>query len=120
MIKILDVILSSLTLLLGIIHIGLTGNFYKILNDDAFTFIGMGLAFIFLALLNFTRIYNNTKTILFICTLSNLLGLAYIILPVVILKTYEIQGFVAIFILLGMSIIAIRQIIKLTPAFIKP
>lgn len=110
--KKIDIVFTSITLLLGIVHIALTPAMYKHFNDEAHIFIGLGLAFLFLACVNFIRVFTKNKLVIISSLICNMLCLIYLILPVIFLGVKEPQGFVAIVVILILVIFSILDLVK--------
>jgi hypothetical protein len=108
-----DIVFTSITLLLGTVHIALTPTMYSQFSDEAHIFVGLGLAFLFLAFINFCRLYTSSKLVTTLCAICNMLCLVYLILPVIFLGLKEPQGFVAIVVVLVLAIFSIIDAIGL-------
>lgn len=110
--KKIDIVFTSITLLLGTVHILLTPTMYKHFSDEAHIFIGLGLAFLFLAGINFARLFTKDKLVITLSLICNLLCLIYLILPIILLDVKEPQGFIAIVVILILAIFSILDLNK--------
>jgi hypothetical protein len=90
-------------LILGAIHVGYTAIAYKTWSLPAAWFLGAGLSFIFLGLLNLATVVSfPVRTVVWSCFIANLLGLAFLAGVVVLLpKPQAFIGVVLMLILLG-------------------
>lgn len=68
-----DQILTIIVLLLGLIHIILTPNFYPEFNDTFMWFAGTGLAFVYAGIINLIRLNTSLKFIWIFSITSNTL-----------------------------------------------
>lgn len=102
----LDYIFSIIILLLGIVHISLTPMFYKTMNDAASIFIGMGLAFVFLGVLNITRLLSNKKSVTILCLICDLIAIAYLIFSCFVMQKIEPQFLVSVFVVFVPTVFA--------------
>jgi hypothetical protein len=110
--KKIDIVFTSITLLLGAVHITLTPTMYEHFSDEAHIFIGLGLAFLFLACINFARLITKNKLVIILSLICNMLCLIYLILPIILLGVKEPQGFIAIVVVLILTIFSLLDLIK--------
>jgi hypothetical protein len=110
--KKIDYSFTIIILLLGIVHISLTPTFYESFNDEANIFIGMGLAFIFLGVLNINRLLVNQRNVTVLCLICNILAILYLSFYSIMLKKIEPQGLVTIFVILIPSLLSLINLTK--------
>jgi len=110
--KKIDYIFTFIIVLLGIVHISLTPTFYESFNDEANIFIGMGLAFIFLGVLNINRLLVNQRNVTVLCLICNIIAILYLMFYSVTLKKIEPQGLVTIFFILIPTLFSIIRLTK--------
>jgi hypothetical protein len=108
--KKIDYFFAFVILLLGVVHISLTTTFYKTFNDEANIYLGMGLAFVFLGILNIVRLLADQRKVTVLCLGCNIIAISYLVFYTVMLNKIEPQGLVTIFILLIPSLFSIKKI----------
>jgi hypothetical protein len=93
-------------LILGAIHVSYTAFAYKTCSLPAAWFLGSGLSFVFLGLLNLATVVSfPVRTAVWSCFIANLLGLAFIVGVVALLpETQAFIGVTLVLILLGTTI----------------
>jgi len=92
----LDYTITTIIGLLGIVHVSLTSMFYDTMNEEATIFMGMGLAFIFLGVINLLRLLVNMKNASIICIMCNLFALIYLVFCTMIRGKIEPQFLITI------------------------
>ena len=107
--KRIDYIFSALLLLLGAVHTILTPMFFKDFNEDFLWFAGTGLAFVFLAFLNFSRISTIFFNIRIMCLIGNLVGLFFIICLMNTGVGVAPQAFVSLIVLLSLFLLSLYK-----------
>jgi hypothetical protein len=110
--KKIDYIFSFIIVLLGIVHISLTPTFYETFNDEANIFIGMGLAFVFLGVLNIIRLLANKRIVTVLCLICNIIAICYLLFYSIMLNKFEPQGLVTIFFILIPALLSIINLTK--------
>jgi hypothetical protein len=108
--KRIDYFFTTIIVILGIAHISLTTTFYETFNDEANIYIGMGLAFVFLGIINIIRLLVNQRMITVLCLTCNVIAISYLIFYSVMLKKLEPQGLVTIFFILIPSLLSITKL----------
>jgi hypothetical protein len=108
----IDIIFTFNALLLGIVHISLTPTMFDHFSDDAHIFVGLGLAFIFLASINILRLFKSNKLSSSISLVCNLITLIYLTLPVLYIGSIEPPGYVAIVVVLVLLIFSGIELLK--------
>ena len=106
----IDYTFTVLLIILGIFHTSFTPVFYKVIDLNALWFAGTGLAFVFLGLINVSRLQTTGMLIRLLCSISNALTLIFCIL--IFLKMAQPQVFISLFllvILLGLSLWDLRS-----------
>ena len=106
--KIIDYIAIALILLLGVVHAAMTPLFYKTFDLNALWFAGAGLSFVFLGIVNISRMKSPFKTIKILCILANILALIFCIL--IVLKLARPQAYISLFILVLLLILSLVDI----------
>jgi len=106
----IDYFFTSIIVLLGIMHISLTTTFYETFNDEANIYIGMGLAFVFLGVINIVRLLADQRKITVLCLGCNVIAISYLVFYAVMLKKVEPQGLVTIFLILIPSLLSITKL----------
>lgn len=102
--KILNYVAITIILLLGALHVILTPLFYKTFDINTLWFAGAGLSFLFLGIVNVSRIRSTDGTIKVLCVLVNTIGLIYCILIFTIIA--KIQVYVTLFILVLLFVLS--------------
>lgn len=110
--KKIDYFFTSIIVLLGVVHISLTTTFYETFNDEANIFIGMGLAFVFLGIINFNRLLVDQRKVTVLCLICNTIAILYLMFYSVTLKKLEPQGVVTIFFILIPTLLSIIKLTK--------
>lgn len=108
----IDYAFTIIIVLLGIVHISLTPTFYETFNDEANIFIGMGLAFIFLGVLNINRLLINQRNVNVLCLICNVLAILYLTFYSIMLNKAEPQGLVTIFVILVPTLFSVIRLGK--------
>lgn len=106
----IDYTFTVLLIVLGICHTSFTPLFYKIFDLNALWFAGTGLAFVFLGIINVSRLQSTKMLSKVLCSISNALALTFCIL--IYLKMAQPQVFISLFILLillGFSLFDLRS-----------
>ncbi|MCP4323329.1 MAG: hypothetical protein GY787_16075 [Alteromonadales bacterium] len=110
LIKITEYIVTLLLLLLGIAHTALTPMFYKEFDLNSLWFSGVGLGFVFLGLLNLSRINTTEMMTKKMALIGNFIALIYSVLLVI--KLGKPQTFVSLAVLLtlfSLSVFAVKR-----------
>jgi hypothetical protein len=110
--KKIDFVTTILLIALGGAHLALTPMLATEFNSDPADFAAIGLAFVFLGLLNLARYINTGRPISIICLIANLLGVAWLCYSFVHAMSIEPQGilpFVALCFLVIRSIVEIHR-----------
>jgi hypothetical protein len=108
--KIFNYVAISLILLLGLTHTSLTPLFYKTFDLSALWFAGTGLSFIFLGLINISRVRSSDKNLRILCLIANIVALIFCILIVLVIS--QPQVYLSLF---GIALLMILSIIELLP-----
>jgi hypothetical protein len=106
----IDYTFTVLLIILGIFHTSFTPVFYKIFDLNALWFAGTGLAFVFLGLINVSRLQTTAMLTRLLCSISNALALIFCIF--IFSKMAQPQVFISLFILiilLGLSLFDLRS-----------
>jgi len=105
MTKIIDYIATILLLILGSVHTIMTPVFYKTFDRNALWFIGTGLSFVFLGLINIARIKTTENIIKILCPIGNALAFIYCIF--IVIKLSAPQAFVSLIVLLFLFVLSL-------------
>jgi hypothetical protein len=106
----IDYTFTVFLIILGICHTSFTPVFYKVFDLNALWFAGTGLAFVFLGLINVSRLQTTGMLTRLLCSISNALALVFSIL--IFLKMAQPQVFISLFILiilLGFSLFDLKS-----------
>ncbi|MBN1904713.1 MAG: hypothetical protein JW927_06415 [Deltaproteobacteria bacterium] len=106
----IDYTFTVLLIVLGVCHTSFTPIFYKVFDLNALWFAGTGMAFVFLGLINISRLQTTGMLMKILCSISNALALIFCIL--IFLKMAQPQVFISLFILLillGFSLFDLRS-----------
>jgi hypothetical protein len=108
--KMIDSVFTVIILLMGIIHISLTSRFYPNLNENAVVFMGMGLAFVFLGIINIVRVLSEQKIVTLLCTICNAIAICYLILFSLVIQAITPQ---ALIVMGTLSALCVGSVIRL-------
>jgi hypothetical protein len=97
-------------LLLGAIHIGFTPVIYKTIDLSALWFAGTGMAFLFLGVVNISRIRSTDRTLRILCLLSNIISIVFGFLVVV--KLRQPHAYFSLIVLLLLLILSVSDILS--------
>lgn len=101
---ILDHLANTMVFIFGMFHTVMTLLYQRPFDLDALMYVGAGLAFIFLAFINFARSRTTEKLVMFISMICNIIILIYIIL--IALEFADPRAFVVTFSLILLVVLS--------------
>jgi hypothetical protein len=108
--KILNYLSIALILLLGVVHVVLTPLFYKTFDLSSLWFAGTGLSFVFLGIINVSRVNTKNKSIKVIGLLAN--SLALILCILIVMKLRQPQAYIGLFVLALLFLLSLIDLLS--------
>ncbi len=111
--KKIDFLAIVLIIILGSVHTIMTPVLYKTYDLSALWFAGTGLSFVFLGIVNISRVKTTDAIIKILCSIANAIAIVFCVFTVVkLVKPHAYFSLIVLLLLFVLSLIDLRSLKK--------